>query len=149
MKDAQIRNRAQAVEAMTQINSLRNLLGYAIRLHDDLYRQYDEARYAENLAAADELRPKISEAVSQVAKLRAGLIPAGAAVERIKRAICEEELRFRLDTARALAVKARLAAAPCEAELTRIMDGLKKDGYFDLPPESVPDEPDSSTPSAP
>ena len=142
MKENQIRNRDLAVQAMTQANMLQNLVRQELCAARAYIKEAALAKREGKTADADNLRSDAEERLRIAKELKPTLQDAQEKVRRIKFAICEEEAAFRRANFRALHLKALLQACEFEGHCQAIMDGLRDDGYLDLPPESV--QPDRS-----
>jgi hypothetical protein len=135
MKERQTRNRESAVRAITQSNNLQNLVWHEINYSRECIKKAYVAKKAGNEGELQSFLALATASLEHVAEMKPKLRQTQAALTRIKKSIWEEETTFRRAAFRGLVLRVLIQACEHEAACESIMEGLRQDGYFDLPPE--------------
>ncbi len=127
MKENQVKNRERAVQAITQKNNLQNLVDNEEKLTRNLEAKATIALQQGNRELARQLLREKGLHDGTLEQLRASLKQAEETSEGVKTAIRREEERFRVTTAKALALKANMKQAQIQIQINKALDGLQFD----------------------
>jgi phage shock protein A len=125
MKENQAKNREKAVQAITQKNQLQNMVDQEEKICRELESKATFAVQQGNREVARQLlREKLAHD-STLTQLRESLKQAEETSAAVKVAIKREEETFRVKTAEALALKAKMKQAQIQTEINRALDGFQ------------------------
>src|SRR5579871_6445446 len=122
MKENQIKNRELAVQAITQKNNLQSEVDKEERLVAELERKAALALQSGNRELAKQFLKEKGLHDQTLESMRANLISATEAAEKVKIAIRQEEERIRVRTFEALAMKANMKQAQILIKINRALD---------------------------
>lgn len=124
MAEAQARNRARAVQAITQKNILQAHVDQTQKLIARQTERLESAEFSEDAASRQELSAQRDKNIKMLPAQEAALSSAVAVAEAVKNAMRLEEQRIRQLTAEALALKAQEKQGLIEIEIARSKLGM-------------------------
>lgn len=128
MRDAQIKNRQRAVEAITQKNQLQALVDQTQKTVDNLQAKAELALKNGDRDIARQLLIEKQQYEVTLATTKESLQSAMATTEAVKAAMRKEEERIRAKTAEALALKAQWKQSQIEISLNKALEGISSAG---------------------
>ena len=125
MKENQIKNRELAVQAITQKNNLQAEVDKEERLVAEYERKATLALQSGNRELAKQFLKEKALHDQTLESMRANLLAAAEASEKVKIAIKQEEERIRVRTSEALAMKANMKQAQIQIKISKALESLQ------------------------
>jgi phage shock protein A len=128
MREAQIKNRQRAVEAITQKNQLQALVDQTQKTVDNLGAKAEIALKNGDRDLARQLLIEKQQYETTLTTTKESLQAALDTTEAVKGAMRKEEERIRTKTAEALALKAQWKQSQIEISLNKALEGISSSG---------------------